>query len=791
MTAGFDQDSFKSIGKPIPRKEDERLLRGQGQFSDDFNLDGQVYAVIVRSFYPHAYIRDIDVSAASEMPGVLLVLTGIDCKEEGMGPISHNPVPSTRSDLKLTAPDGGKIFEGPHELLSVDKVRYVGEPIAMVIAETRMQATDAAEAVFVDYEPIPWVADSQDATSKDAPSVWDNVPDNICVDTTFGDEKTTDAAFDKADHIVRMQFNIGRVTGVPLEPRAALADFNPASGRYTLYAGSNGAVRHKHQIAATLGENPENLRILCFDVGGNFGTKNRVYSEFVLTLWAAKKLCRAVKYTATRAESFLSDYQGRDLKTSVELALSEDGQFLGYRASNLSNVGAWIVSLSPLGKGIALVTGGYAIPTATAKARAVFTNTVPTQAYRSSGRPEVCHSLERLIDTAAYEYGFDPIELRRKNLIRSSAMPYTNPLGITYDSGDYKKSMDIALELIDWSNFSDREMKACSRGKLLGRGFANYVESSIGAPGERTDITVRPEGIVEIVIGTQPTGQGQETSFAQVAADFMGIDVDLVKIIIGDTDVVKSGGGSHSGRSMRQAGTVIYLGCQDLVDKARRIAAIILEVDSEEVEMLNGSFIVPRLAITIGWFEIAKASRSLDLPDDLANGLTVTRENEMDVAVFPNGCAACEVEVDPDTGVVTVERYVAVDDVGRVINPLIVDGQTHGSIATGLGQALFEQCVIDSDSGQPITGSLMDYTLPRAHDLPMFSTAFNEVFSPTNPLGIKSGGEGPTTSALAVVINAIVNALRVYGVQDIEMPATPFRVWAAIREAQKLKRENS
>ncbi len=791
MTAGFDQDSFKSIGKPIPRKEDERLLRGQGQFSDDFNLDGQVYAVMVRSFYPHAYIRDIDVSAASEMPGVLLVLTGIDCKEEGMGPISHNPVPSTRSDLKLTAPDGGKIFEGPHELLSVDKVRYVGEPIAMVIAETRMQATDAAEAVFVDYEPIPWVADSQDATSKDAPSVWDNVPDNICVDTTFGDEKTTDAAFDKADHIVRMQFNIGRVTGVPLEPRAALADFNPASGRYTLYAGSNGAVRHKHQIAATLGENPENLRILCFDVGGNFGTKNRVYSEFVLTLWAAKKLCRAVKYTATRAESFLSDYQGRDLKTSVELALSEDGQFLGYRASNLSNVGAWIVSLSPLGKGIALVTGGYAIPTATAQARAVFTNTVPTQAYRSSGRPEVCHSLERLIDTAAYEYGFDPIELRRKNLIRSSAMPYTNPLGITYDSGDYKKSMDIALELIDWSNFSDREMKACSRGKLLGRGFANYVESSIGAPGERTDITVRPEGIVEIVIGTQPTGQGQETSFAQVAADFMGIDVDLVKIIIGDTDVVKSGGGSHSGRSMRQAGTVIYLGCQDLMDKARRIAAIILEVDSEEVEMLNGSFIVPRLAKTIGWFEIAKESRSLDLPDDLANGLTVTRENEMDVAVFPNGCAACEVEVDPDTGVVTVERYVAVDDVGRVINPLIVDGQTHGSIATGLGQALFEQCVIDSDSGQPITGSLMDYTLPRAHDLPMFSTAFNEVFSPTNPLGIKSGGEGPTTSALAVVINAIVNALRVYGVQDIEMPATPFRVWTAIREAQKLKRENS
>lgn len=791
MTAYFDQDSFKSIGKPIPRKEDERLVRGQGQFSDDFNLVGQTYAVMVRSFYPHARIRNIDASTAREMPGVLLVITGSDCKQDGLGPLRHNPVPSTRSDLKLTAPDGGKIFEGSHELLSVDKVRYVGEPIAMVVAETYMQATDAAEAVFVDYDPLPWVTNSQEAVSADAPTVWDDVPNNICVDAAFGDQKATDAAFDKAAHVVSMAFNIGRVTGVPLEPRAALASFDSSSGRYTLYAGSNGAVRHKHQIAATLGEDPENLRILCFDVGGNFGTKNRVYSEFVLTLWAAKKIGRAVKYTATRSESFLSDYQGRDLKTSVELALSANGQFLGYRASNLSNVGAWIVSLSPLGKGIALVTGGYTIPTATARARAVFTNTVPTQAYRSSGRPEVCHSLERLIDTAAYEHGFDPIDLRRKNLITSDAMPYTNPLGITYDSGDYKKSMDIALELIDWSDFVERKIQASSRGKLLGRGFANYVESSIGAPGERTDITVKPEGVVEIVIGTQPTGQGQETSFSQVAADFMGIDVDLIKIIVGDTDIVKSGGGSHSGRSMRQAGTVIYLGCQDLVDKGKKIAAFLFQVNPDEVEISNGVFNVPHLSKTIGWFELAEEARLLDLPNDISSGLEVTRENEMDVAVFPNGCAACEVEVDPDTGVVTIERYVAVDDVGRVINPLIVDGQTHGSIATGIGQALFEQCVIEPDSGQPISGSLMDYTLPRAHDLPMFSTAFNEVFSPTNPLGIKSGGEGPTTPALAVAINAIVDALRDYGVRDIEMPATPFRVWTAIREAQEFSRDIS
>jgi len=784
MTTDFKEICFKSIGKPVPRKEDDRLVRGEGRFSDDFNISDQVYAVMVRSVYPHAKILEIETAVAEEMPGVLLVLTGSDCKQAGLGSIPHSPVPSTRSDLKLTGPGGNEIFEGPHTLLALDKVRYVGEPIAMVIAETRNQAVDAAESVFVDYDPILSVADSHMAAAANAPVIWDAVPSNTCVDTTFGDPKKTESVFKQADYVVQMDFNIGRVTGVPLEPRAALASFDDDTGRYTLYAGSNGAVRHKHQIASALGENPEKIRILCFDVGGNFGTKNRVYSEFGLTLWAAKQLGRAVKFTATRSESFLSDYQGRDLKTSVELALSSDGQFLGYKASNLSNLGAWIVSLSPLGKGIALVTGSYNIPTATARARGVFTNTVPTQAYRSSGRPEVCHALERIIDTAAYECGFDPIELRRKNLIPSAAMPYTNPLGVKYDSGNYEKSMDIALEMIDWLGFAGRETQAHSRGKCLGRGFANYVESSIGAPMERTDIIVKSEQVVEVVIGTQPTGQGQETSFAQVAADFMCIDLDYVKIIVGDTDIVKSGGGSHSGRSMRQAGTVIFLACKDLIKQGRKIASFLYNVDLKEVEFSGGVFNIRTIGKTIDWFELAKVVESSNLPKELENGLSVSRENEMDVAVFPNGCAACEVEVDPETGQVKLERYVAVDDVGRVINPMIVDGQTHGSITTGLGQALMEYCLIDQGSGQPITGSLMDYTLPRADDVPMFSTAFNEVFSPTNPLGIKSGGEGPTTPALAVVINAIVNALRDYGVRDIEMPATPFRVWTAIQNAQ-------
>ncbi|MDH3198707.1 MAG: molybdopterin-dependent oxidoreductase, partial [Candidatus Krumholzibacteria bacterium] len=593
-----------------------------------------------------------------------------------------------------------------------------------------------------------------------------------------------DSVFARAEHVLGMEFRVGRVTGVPLEPRAALADFDAGTGRYRLYAGSNGAVRHKQQIAKALAEDPENLRVLCFDVGGNFGTKNRVYVEFGLVLWAARKLGRPIKFVASRSESFLSDYQGRDLVTKVELALDADGRFLAYRASNLSNVGARIVSLSPLGKGIALVTGSYDIPVASARARAVFTNTVPTQAYRSSGRPEVIHALERLIDTAAAELGFDPAELRRKNLVPPAAMPYTNPLGVTYDSGEYEINMDRAMALADWEGFPEREAEARARGRRLGRGLANYVESSIGSPHERAEITVRAEGTIEVIIGTQPTGQGQETSFAQVTADFLGVAVDAVQIIIGDTDVVRSGGGSHSGRSMRHAGTVLYLASEQLVARARRIAAHVFEVPESSVTFSAGVFALPGGQRSVDWFELARRAAQAKLPEDLAAGLYVDRANEMHTPVFPNGCAVCEVEVDPDTGFVKITRYVSVDDVGRVINPLIVDGQTHGSIAQGVGQALWEQCYLDPDSGQPLSGSLLDYALPHAEDLPSFVTDLNEVLSPTNPLGIKSGGEGPTTAALPVVVNAIVNALREYGVRDVEMPATPFRVWRAIRDAR-------
>jgi len=776
--------AFKSVGRPVARREDLRLITGKGRFTDDFNAQGQVHAVFVRSPYPHARIKRIDSDAARTMPGVLAVYTGEDCIADGLGIISHSPVPATRSDLKLTAPDGGKIFEGPHALLPADKARHVGEAVAMVVAESHREALDAAEHVLVDYEPLPWVADSAAAIRDGAPVVWDEIPSNVCVDTTFGDTAATDAAFATAAHVVEMEFPIQRVTATPLEPRAALGQYDASSGRYTLNAGSNGAVTHKRQIAGALNEAPENIRVLCFDVGGNFGTKNRVYIEFGLVLWAAKKLGRPVKFLATRSESFLSDYQGRDLLTKVELALDAEGTFLAYRASNLSNVGARIVSLSPLGKGAPLVTGSYRIPAAEVRARAAFTTTTPTQAYRSSGRPEVIHALERTIDTAAHKFGFDPIELRRKNLVTREEMPYTNAFGMTYDSGDYHKSMDITLRLADWNGFEARALAARDKGLRLGRGFANYVESSIGAPHERVDMTISPEGRVEVVVGTQPTGQGHETSFAQVTADLLGTDPGAVDIVYGDTDIVATGGGSHSGRSMRHAGTAIYGAIEKLKVQAISLVADAWGVEAATVRYDDGHFTEQGGSRRLDWFALAGLAIER-AADENSRGLSISHSHEMHTPVFPNGCASCEVEVDVETGFVRIVKYVAVDDVGRVINPLIVDGQTHGSIATGVGQALWERCFIDPDSGQPLSGSFMDYGIPHADELPSFITEFNEVPSPTNPLGVKSGGEGPTTAALAVVINAIVDALRDLGIEDIPMPATPYRVWQAIRDAQQ------
>lgn len=782
---GQDGVAFQAIGKPLRRTEDLRLVRGRGKFADDFNLEGQAHAAMVRSPHPHARILRVASSNALKMPGVLAVLTGADCLAEGLRPIPHDPVPKTRYDMKLTGPGGAPVFIGPHLLLPADKARHVGEAVAMVVAETEAAALDAAEAVIVEYDVLPWVSDQRLAIEQGAPTVWDEAADNVLVDTMFGDVAATDRAFAAAAHTVKGAFYIPRVTAVAIEPRAALGCYDAEQGRYTLHCGGGGAVRQKHELAGVLGVDPANVRVLTFDVGGNFGSKNRVYVEYGLVMWAARKIGRPVKYKATRSEAFLSDYQGRDLAAIVELAIAADGKFLAMRADNISNVGARCVSLSPLSKGSGLITGSYDIAAATLRARAVFTNTMPTQAYRSSGRPEVNFILERIIDIAAEDLGVDRIALRRKNFVRPDQMPYENAVGAVYDSGEYEANMDLAMDIADWSGFEVRKSEADRRGRLLGLGLANYVESSIGSPRERAEITVLPQGSVNVVIGTQPSGQGHETSFAQVVADLCAVPVETVTIILGDTDIVKVGGGSHSGRSMRHAGAVIHKTSAALIAKGKRIAAAILGKTADEIGFVDGRFSADSTNRSFNMFELASEAAKAKLPADLADGLCAGLTNEMHEPVFPNGTAICELEVDPETGWIDIARYASVDDVGRCINPMIVDGQTHGGIAQGVGQAIWELFPIDPASGQPISGSLMDYGIPHADNLPSFRTEIAEVLSPTNPLGIKAGGEGGTTPALSVIVNALVDALKDYGVRDVQMPVTPYTVWRTLQAAKQ------
>ncbi|MFZ0102408.1 MAG: xanthine dehydrogenase family protein molybdopterin-binding subunit [Pseudolabrys sp.] len=772
---------FRFIGQPLPRNEDARLLTGRGQFTDDFSFPGQAYAAMVRSPYAHARIVGIDHSTARTMPGVLGVFTGADCVADSLGAIPHDPLPKTKFDMKLRGPGGSEIFIGPHLLLPHDKARHVGEAVAMVVAETQAQALDAAEAVTIEYEELPCVIHSEDAMKPGTPAVWDQVRDNILVDARFGNAAETDRILANAPHVVSMAFHIDRVTGAPMEPRVTVAKYDKDHDRYTIHAGSGGAVRQKRELAEVLGVDPEKIRVLSYDVGGNFGTRNRVYIEFGLVLWAARKLGRPVKYMATRSECFISDYQGRDLVTRLELGLDERGRFLALRATNISNAGAHCVSLSPLSKGAGLITGSYDIPVASLRAVSVFTNTVPTQAYRSSGRPEVTFAIERLIDIAARKLGIDRVTLRRRNLVRPKSMPYRNAVGMRYDSGRYEDNMEIAMRLADWDGFKSRRREAKKRGTLLGLGLANYVESSIGAPKEQTRINVRPDGRVDVVIGTQPAGQGHETSFAQVIADLIAVPIESVQIILGDTDVVKAGGGTHSGRSMRHAATVFSLAAGELIARGKRATAAVLDTTLDRVDFSDGRFAARESNRSFDFLELAQEMTRHKMPDDLSAGLAVVTDNEMHDPVFPNGCAICEIEIDPESCDIRLTRYTSVDDVGRCINPLIVDGQTHGAIVQGVGQALWEQCAIDA-SGQPLCGSFMDYGMPRSDRLPSFVTKIVEVLSPTNPLGIKAGGEGGTTAAPAVIVSAIVDALAPYGIEDIKMPVTPYRIWQAIHD---------
>ena len=773
------------IGASVLRKEDQRLLTGKGCFSDDVNLEGQVYAAMVRSPHAHARIGRIDAAEAMSAPGVLAVLTGADVLADGLKPIPHRPILPSPPDICLHNRDGSEIYIAPHYPLPADKARFVGEAVAMVVAESVHAARDAAELVSVDYEPLPAVTMAAAAVESDAPRVWEERGSNACIDADVGDAAATEAAFARAAHVVRIATWIQRVAASPMEPRAAAGAFDAATKRYTLYAGSGGVVRQKRELAVILGIEEGAVRIVSRDVGGNFGTRNNFYPEFALVVWAARRLGRPVKWTCDRQEAFLSDYQGRDLTASAELALDERGHFLALRCNAISNVGAHSASYVPLTKGASILSSVYRIPAARVRARAVLSNTPPTTPYRSAGRPEAMFVIERLIDLAALEHGFDRIELRRRNLVPESAMPYANPLGLTYDSGAYAKAMSAALALADWDGFAGRRDEARGRGMLRGIGIANYIEVTSGFPTERADITVLPGGRIDVVIGTMSSGQGHETSFAQLLVDWLGVPFESIRLVTGDTDVVTEGGGSHSGRSMRLAAIVIGKASQEIVAKGVRLAAHALEVAETDIEFGKGRFSVKGTDRSIGLFEIAaSALETQHLPEDLRGPLAATCRETVPVAAFPYGSQVCEVEVDPATGVVDIVRVSAVDDVGRAINPRILHGQAHGGIAQGVGQALLEQCRYDPESGQMLSASFMDYAIPRADCLPDFATEISEVPSPTNRLGIRAGGEGGTTPALAAVINAIVDALAEFGVKHIDMPATPERVWRAIRAAR-------
>jgi aerobic carbon-monoxide dehydrogenase large subunit len=779
-----DGSGTTGIGAPVRRVEDQRLLTGQGRYSDDLTLPGQAYAAMLRSPHAHAEIESIDTSRAANVDGVFAVLTGQDMLADGLLPIPHAVWSGHPAEIPLPNTDGSAASGPSHFCMATTIARHVGDIVAVVIANSPATAHDAAEQIAVAYRPLPAVTHAPLAVRPGAARAWHEGASNVCIDSLLGDAAATDAAFNQAAHVARLQTWVQRVAGVPMEPRAAIGVYDSQSRKYTLHAGAGGAIRPRNDLAAILGVPQSDVRMVMHDVGGNFGTRGAFNPEFALVVWAARRIGRPVKWTSDRSEAFLCDYQARDLAVTAELAVDASGKFLALRCDNLVNLGAYPVGFSPLQKGAAIVSSIYHVPVVQVRARGAFTNTAPTRPYRSAGRPEVMYVMERLIDLAARQSGIDRIELRRRNLVPESAMPYRNPFGLIYDSGAYHQVMETALRVGDWTGFPARQAAAATRGKCRGIGIANYVDTATGVPRERAEITVKPEGIVEVVVGTGSQGQGHETSFAQLINEWLGVPNECVRLVTGDTDRVIWGGGAHSGRALRLGSIVMHTASVEIIEKATRIASHVLEADRSDLIFGDGRFTVAGTDRSIGLFEVAAAALTRnDMPDDLAGALDAISDQTIKEASFPYGCHVCEVEVDPETGVVTVAKYTAVDDVGRAVNPMIVHGQVHGGIAQGVGQALWEQVVYDRTTGQLVTGSFMDYAMPRASGLPFYVTELSEIPSPTHPLGIRPAGEGGTTPALGVVVNAIVDALSGYGVTHIEMPATSERVWQAIRTA--------
>jgi len=768
------------VGRPIRRVEDYRFLTGTGRYTDDIRLEGQVHCAFLRSPHAHARILRIDTSRARRAPGVLAVLTGADYLADGLAGIDHAANPFDALDVRERAFDaraGGRVVELPHSPLALERARYVGEPLALAVAETASGARDAAELIEVEYEPLPAVVSAVDALREGAPQLWDEAPGNLCVAAEFGDAGAVRKAIERAVHVVRCELVNNRVANCQMEPRSAIGDHDLRTGVCTLISGNQGVVRLRATLAAALKQPLERVRVVSPDVGGAFGLRNNLYPEQVMVVWAAKRLGRPVKWTGERSEAFVSDYQGRDCVMRAALALDAEGRILAYDVELIGNVGAHTVSFVPMGNGMRILTTVYQVPAAHIAVRGALTNTVPTAPYRGAGRPEATHAIERLLDMAAKRAGIDRIEIRRRNLVQREMLPYRSAMGLLYDSGDFVGYMDRTLVLADWAGFPVRRAAARARGQLAGIGLANHIEAPVGAPVEHASVSVKSDGTVEAIVGTQSSGQGHETTFAQVIADQLGIDMEAVRIRYGDSGFVKSGGGTHSDRSMRIAGTLFVRAAAEIVERGRAAAAAFLEAAPADLVFEEGVYRITGTDRSVGLFELARAIESGAVPADMREALASNQDFNGRIPAFPAGAAVCEVEVDADTGAVRVMRYTAVDDVGCAVNPMIVEGQTHGGIAQGLGQALCEGIALDPASGQVTTGTFMDYGILRADELPAFRLGHAEDPTAGNPLSIKGGGEGGVVPATAALVNALCDAL---GVEDLPMPATREVVWTAL-----------
>ena len=776
------------IGRPMPRFEDLRLVRGGGRYTDDVSVAEQTSAVFVRAPHAHASIIAIDTSAAHAHPGVLAVLTGDDYVADGHLGMAHFPNPADANDIKIPTfvpmPER-KILDELQLPLAAGRVRFVGEAVAIVVAESLVAARDAAEKVVVEYEILPAVSDVAEALSHDAPTIWPNAPGNLALDNAFGDRAAVEAAIARAHVVIEQTIRCQRTASAFMEPRSAIGRYDEAAGQYILISGCQGVHRVRHPLADCLKVPQERVRVICPDVGGGFGSRTNLYPEQVAVVWAARRVGRPVKWTGDRHEAFLTDYTARDVVTAARLAFDRNGRMLALDLELTANIGAHTVSYVPLSNGYRVAPTVYDVPVAAVRLRGVMTNTVPTAPFRGAGRPEATAVMERLIDIAAQRLKIDRVKLRQRNLIRHDKLPHRTATGLTYDSGDFAGNLARALECADWKGFPARRKAAKKRGRLLGIGVANYVETPVGMPHERVAVNVSSAGSVDLVVGTQSSGQGHETSFRQVMADQLGVQPDAINFVSGDSATLASGGGTHSDRSMRLAGSLMVETSRTVIDKARRIAAAMLDVAERDISFADGLFMAPNSNRRLTLFDIARAIDDLPtLPDDLRGPLRAEATFTGRIPAYPTGAAVCEAEVDPETGTIEIRRYTSIDDGGQPINPLILHGQVHGGVAQGMGQAMMEAAVYEPGSGQLLSASFLDYGMPRADHFPHMEVELTEDPTKGNALRVKGGGEAGITPSSAVLMNAVMDALSGFGIEHIDMPATPQRVWRAIRDAR-------